>query len=96
VEAFLATGRVLLGADFFATVFLAADFLAGAFSGLVLGSGYVSAWVRATCLQGGTAILTLEGSAAPFKSLPLTDDGLGPRCSIHMAHPWFALMPRLF
>ena len=43
--AFLGEGRLLLAAVFLAAVFLAADFLAGAFSGLVLGSGYVSAWV---------------------------------------------------
>ncbi|MCA3554746.1 hypothetical protein [Aestuariivirga sp.] len=50
--AFLVAGRLLPAADFFAAGFLAADFLAGAFSGLVLGSGYVSAWMRAACLRG--------------------------------------------
>jgi len=45
LAAFLGAGRLPLAADFFAVAFLAADFLAGAFSGLVLGSGYVSAWV---------------------------------------------------
>jgi hypothetical protein len=41
--AFLVAGRLLLAADFLAAGFLAADVLAGAFSGLILGSGYVSA-----------------------------------------------------
>jgi hypothetical protein len=79
--AFLVAGRLLLAADFLAAGFLAADFLAGAFSGLVLGSGYVSAWMRATCLLGGTTHATLEGSAAPFKGLAQWQgDPLLPSC----------------
>ncbi len=64
---FPAAGRLLFAADFLAAGFLAADVLAGAFSGLILGSGYVSASAASDWPWGGTTAARLEGSPAPFK-----------------------------
>ncbi|WP_421693294.1 hypothetical protein [Aestuariivirga sp.] len=73
-EVFFAAGLALFGAGLVladlapAAGFLAAVFLAGAFSGLVLGSGNVSgSRARHVAVGGGTTVFNVKGSAAPFK-----------------------------
>ena len=73
-EVFFAAGLALFGAGLVladlapAAGFLAAVFLAGAFSGLVLGSGNVfRSRARHVAVGGGTTGFNVKGSAAPFK-----------------------------
>lgn len=78
--AFFAAGRLLLAAGVLAAGVLAADFLAGAFSGLVLGSGYVSAWVASDMPSGwndesdargfGGAVQGPRAAGSPAVALP--------------------------
>ena len=68
--AVLTAGLPLFGAALvlvFAAVLPAADFFAGAFSGLVLGSGKGSASGASHILVGGTTGSKVKGSAAAFK-----------------------------
>ena len=66
---FLVAGRLLLADAFLAAGFLAAEVLAGAFSGLVLGSGYVSASAASDMPSGWNNGVDAKGFARPFQGL---------------------------
>ena len=78
-------GGVLLGADFLVAAFLAAVFLAGAFSGLVLGSGYVSAWTASDMPSGWNNESEAKAFDRAIQGLPRAIGAGWPALDCHAA-----------